>query len=615
MEMPEMNFPDARRICLVQLPVPDPNFLLTRANVPLAAACLKGAAAGLGKDILIMPPEIADRSGDAGILSWLLSGGFDAVGFSLYLWNRERSVWLARKLKEEKPGMLCVSGGPEVQAGDPGLSVFDAAIAGEGEEAFFRLLGGVGRYQNPFCPLHAREMPSLERLTLLQPYLSGALEAGPGRPVFLETMRGCPHECAYCHYGRNSGKPRYIPLGAVEAVFEKAAASGAAELYLMDPSLSARANFEDFLESAGRWNRKRMRIHAELPLEDVSAERAALMAEAGIVSVEAGLQSSNPAALKAVGRSWDRKKFESGARFLSDAGIEVQLGLILGLPFDGLKQIEASLRYAAELGLADKAGAFPLAVLPGTELRARSGEFRMKYMEAPPYYLLSNAWLSVQDMRAAARLPGEIWGRDQQEPIKPHFSAAARPIEYLDLRSASGMDALSLPEEHSSSLTLLIGPPELTERNALLAAARRLLKAAPFTQYQLVWTAEKESLPDFADMDIISAAFSLPDSLADRLRFFDDEPETTGARRFFLARDLVQALRWAESGRPGCGAELILDLRDSPELAALAAEYDWETLPFLVIGKNAKTIEALSEAYSGLENLMIEEEQERERPR
>jgi radical SAM superfamily enzyme YgiQ (UPF0313 family) len=609
------EFPLARRICLVQLPVPDPNYSYARANVPIAAACLKGAVAGLGKELLLLPAELADRAGDETILRWLLSGGFDAVGFSLYLWNRERSAYLARRLKEESPGILCAAGGPEVQddGEEAGLGCFDALIAGEGEEAFFSLLGGVGRYQSPFLQARTGERLADERAVALQPYLSGALEAGPETPVFLETMRGCPHDCAYCHYGRNSGPPRHVPLEAVEAVFRLASERGVKELYLMDPSLSARPRFEEFLRSVALWNRTGMRIHAEMPVEDATPERAALMARAGIMSVEAGLQSTNPAALKAVRRSWDRKKFEAGARSLADSGVSIQLGVIMGLPFDGLDEIAASLSYVADLGLSETAGAFPLAVLPGTELRSRSGEYRMKHMAEPPYFLLSSAWLSEADMREAARLPGEIWNRDQQEPVRPHFGAGAPSVEFLDLRRPSGLAVLSRPEGLAYSLTLLIGSREATDRNALLAAARGLRDAAPFTQYQLVWVAEPGALPDSADMDIVTAAFSRPDTIGARLRHFEDDSDLGSARSFFLARDLAQALRWAEGGMGEGGAELLLDLRGSRELVELAAEYDWETLPFLVVDAQARADESLREAYSGFANLMIGEGPSEER--
>lgn len=606
---PAKEFSRARRICLVQLPVPDPNYTHARANVPVAAACLRSAAAGLGKELLLLPPELADRAGDEGVLRWILAGGFDAVGFSLYLWNRERSAYLARRLKEASPGILCAAGGPEVQGDgrEPGLECFDALVAGEGEEAFFRLLGGVGRYQSPFIRDRTGERLAPERAAALQPYLSGSLDAGPGAPVFLETMRGCPRRCAYCHYGRNSGPPRHVPLEAVEAVFRLACERGVKELYLMDPSLSARPRFEEFLRSVAIWNRTGMRIHAEMSVEDATPERAELMARAGVASIEAGLQSVNPAALKAVRRDWDRKAFELGVRALSDSGISIQLGVIMGLPFDGLDEIAASLSYVAELGLSETAGAFPLAVLPGTELRSRSGEYRMSYMPEPPYYLLSSAWLSEDGMREAARLPGEIWGREQQEPVRPHFGASSGPIEFLDLRLPSGLEALSRPADLAYSLTLLVGPPGAADRSALLRAARRLLDAAPFTQCQLVWTAAPGAVPDPADLDIVTAAFDRSGTIDARLRHFEDEPESGSARPFFLARDAVQALRWAE-GAPGeAGAELVLDLRGSRELVELAGEYDWETLPFLLVDAEARADRALRDAYAGFENLMIGE--------
>lgn len=606
------GFAAAKRVCLVQLPVPDPNLALARANVPLAAACLKGACSRIGRDVdvQILPDSVAERGGDALVLDWVLSGGFDLVCFTLYLWNRERSGWMAARLKERMPGLLCAAGGPEVQEGrpEPDLAVFDALLRGEGEEAFFRLLGGVGRFQGCFFPPDAAGGPDA---ALSHPYLSRALPMGPERPVYLETMRGCPRRCSYCHYGKNSGPPRYLPLEAVEAAVTLARDSGARELYLMDPSLGARPGFEDFLAALARWNGGSMRVHAEIQLEEATPERAGLMEKAGIGSVEAGLQSANPKALKAVSRLWDRERFEAGARALTERGIEVQTGLIVGLPFDGLGEIRTSLRYVADLGLHEAAGAFPLALLPGTELRSRAPEFGMRYMEAPPYYLLSHSWLGPGEMREAMMSVETEWGREAQEPVKPRFRAESGPLDFLDLRSPSGLEALSRHAALSFSLSLLLGPPELTDRGTLLREAGRLAEAAPFTQYQLVWTAPPGALPDQVDMDIVGAAFSRPESLADRLRHYSDGPVSAGARRFFLSRDVVQALRWAEGGKPGAGEALVLDLREDPEMRFLAVDYDWEILPFLLVSPGEDLGGDLAAAYEGNEGLILAAEPDR----
>jgi hypothetical protein len=589
---------------MVQLPVPDPDFYLARANIPLAAACLKGAAAGLPFEIEILPADIADRGGDARILKWIGEGDFDTVCFTLYLWNRERSAWLAARLRETQPRSRLVAGGPEVQEDNAAddLAVFDHLIPGEGESAFLDILGHGDRFQSLFShPL----APAGDQ-ACRHPYLSGALPMGPDRPVHLETMRGCPFRCAYCYYGKNSGPLRYAAAALTEAAFALAGARGVKDLYLMDPSLSARPDFTGFLRSIGEWNDGRLAVHAEIPLESVTEEVADLMARAGIKSAEAGLQSSNPAALEAVGRYHDRKKFESGARLLQGRGIEVHVGLILGLPHDGLARIEESLEYVASLGLSEKAGAFPLAVLPGTELRRRAADYSMDYMAAPPYYLLSNAWLSAEEMREAARSPEAIWGSDIQEPVRPHFFRGdPSQLQFIDLRSDGGVEALLRPDYLASSLTLLLGPMDQARKSALLAAAKALASSAPFTQYQLVWTAAADALPDIAEMELFGGAFSVPGSYADRARYFDEPGTPSGARRFFLSDSAVQALRWAEDSRRAPCAELILDLRRDPDMAELAAEYDWEILPF-ILAENQKALSAEArEAYAGFENLLI----------
>ena len=69
----------------------------------------------------------------------------DIVGFSTYVWNGRISLEIARRLKEKKPKIVTVFGGPQV----PGYAAegflrdnpfVDIAVHNEGERAFVQLL-------------------------------------------------------------------------------------------------------------------------------------------------------------------------------------------------------------------------------------------------------------------------------------------------------------------------------------------------------------------------------------------------------------------------------------------------------------------------------------------
>ena len=89
------------KLRLVQLPVPPPAALAATGNVPLAAGCLGVAARVHGLErrlrIDVLEPDATDALGDTLLADRIARDEPDFVGFSLYLWNSERSLHLDRK--------------------------------------------------------------------------------------------------------------------------------------------------------------------------------------------------------------------------------------------------------------------------------------------------------------------------------------------------------------------------------------------------------------------------------------------------------------------------------------------------------------------------------------
>ncbi|MBI4719934.1 MAG: radical SAM protein [Chitinivibrionia bacterium] len=288
---------------LIQLPVPDPSSAYTRANVPLAAGYLKAyarAQAGRAADeIDIIPQDLADHGGDAAIVEWVLANGYRLVGFTLYLWNRERSLHLAARMKARDSSIIVVVGGPEVSRDVvvPHDSPVDVWVEGEGERVFFELWRNTGRD----CRSNAlRRGSMLDLSTVPNPYLSGVLAPASGSIIHFERMRGCPGRCAYCHYGKRFSRLRHFPEGMVDDLFALARRSECGEMYFMDPTFNFGGGVADYLRRVARSNSSGIPIHTEARLELVTPELGDLMRKAGIRSVEAGLQSVNPKALAAV---------------------------------------------------------------------------------------------------------------------------------------------------------------------------------------------------------------------------------------------------------------------------------------------------------------------------
>src|SRR5437660_11293148 len=136
-----------RTVLLVQLPIPPLGPSPIRGNVPLAAAYLKLYAEGKGLgpfyDIDILPAEQANTLGDQALVAALAECDPWMVGFTCYLWNIERTLWIARELKRLRPQVRIVLGGPEITPDNAWVldtPAYDFAVIGEGEQTFAQLL-------------------------------------------------------------------------------------------------------------------------------------------------------------------------------------------------------------------------------------------------------------------------------------------------------------------------------------------------------------------------------------------------------------------------------------------------------------------------------------------
>src|SRR5439155_14090701 len=125
-------------------------------------------------------------------------------------------------------------------------------------------------------------------------------------------------------------------------------------------------------------------------------------ARAGLRVAEVGLQTANPAALRASRRKTDLRKWAAGTRRLARHGVEIYLDVILGLPADDEAGVAETLDFIQreELGPYD---IFTLQMLPGTGVRAQAAEFGLVYQDRPPYYILATDRLGYDDLRRLRR--------------------------------------------------------------------------------------------------------------------------------------------------------------------------------------------------------------------
>ena len=428
-----------KQILFLQLPLLDNDTSAAHENFPFAALWLSHALSqhSEGEFWEVVPaPAKWDELDNAHLLEKILASGVEAVAFTLCLWNVERSLRIARQLKEARPELFLMAGGPEISEDHPFLleePVFNALVTGEGEAVFPEILKGIrtGKlpaYDNVLVShsggwKRGSKPPPQIDLASVQVPVESLMECIKVRPsVYIETSRGCPLTCTYCRYHHLQKGVRALPAEAAAQRVQQLRAAGAREIRFVDPTFNARADFVRLLERLAEINTDRkLGFFAELRADTLTPEQAALMAKVNFLDVEIGVQSTDPKVLRAIRRPANIAQVERGIRLLTGAGVKVTLDLMYGLPEQTLDDVLRSIEWARGLGPNINIQCMQTLLLPGTDLREQAEQYGMKAMALPPYGVFSTATMPEADMRRI-----EILLHDSDDmpadPVTPRFT-------------------------------------------------------------------------------------------------------------------------------------------------------------------------------------------------
>jgi len=339
----------------------------------------------------------------------------DVFGFSVVCWNARTVYETVRLLKRARPDAYVVLGGPEVGpvaeetlAKHPDV---DVVVRGEGEVALPEILHSLARGGDPGSVpgVSARSgdtivsgpaAPPIEHLdSIRSPFQAG--EHATDGSAFLETYRGCPHRCAYCYEGKGSTRIRSYSWDRIAADIEAIASTpGMKSFSFIDPVFNLTLErLERLAELMAPWAARGIRLHTiEVDIERVDAGQAALLAQAGVVSVETGPQSVGATALDVCARSLDRDRFRAGIEACRSAGISVECDLIVGLPGDSGSDVLEGIDFV--LGCdPGKVQMSTLHVLPGTDLWMRADELGLVFDREPPHEIIQTATMTYTELR------------------------------------------------------------------------------------------------------------------------------------------------------------------------------------------------------------------------
>ena len=141
----------------------------------------------------------------------------------------------------------------------------------------------------------------------------------------------------------------------------------------------------------------------EFRVEQLDGEIIGLMRQLPNNEYHLGIQTINEDALRIMGRTFDRKKFER-AYMKIIKGAECRnmvIDLIYGLPGDDINGYKRSIDYVFSLPAVNRVITNPLIVLPGSEFYSRCDMLGIKLRDKKSFIVSENATFSREDMELA----------------------------------------------------------------------------------------------------------------------------------------------------------------------------------------------------------------------
>ena len=336
----------------------------------------------------------------------------DIVGFSCYVWNIKLSLAIARRLKERKPGILIVFGGPQVPDRSEAFlrehPYVDVAVNGEGENAFVKLLeayparnwagiANLSYLQDGAFVVQAKGPRIRDLADVPSPYLEGTfaplMRARPQENwiVLWETNRGCPFQCTFCDWGSaTQAKVFQFDLARLEAEIDWFARHKIEFVFCCDANFGILARDIQLAEALARSKAasgypKAVSVQNTKNATDRAYLTQKILSDAGMnKGVTLSMQSLDPGTLKAIKRqNIALDTYEELQRRFTRDRVETYSDLILGLPGETFESWVDGIVWLMDNGQHNRIQFNNLSILPNAEMGdpAYQAKFGMRTVE------------------------------------------------------------------------------------------------------------------------------------------------------------------------------------------------------------------------------------------
>ncbi|MCQ8211426.1 B12-binding domain-containing radical SAM protein [Cetobacterium somerae] len=342
------------------------------------------------------------------IMTDLFNLNADHYIFSTYIWNKEYVFRIIRELKKIMPNITITLGGPEVSynAKESLLenTSIDFILVGEGEKVILNFLTNENKNQKGVASLEDNEYTyigdenPIENLDVIPfPYSKDELKENI-KILYYESSRGCPFSCSYCLSSIDKGV-RYLSLDRVKSDLQKFLDSGVELLKFVDRTYNLKKDrylgiWEYLLENYKEGITFHFEINANIFDEEV-IEFLKKIPE-GYFQFEIGVQSINKETMDSINRRNLLERLRTNIKAISK-NIHLHVDLIAGLPYDTYESFKDSFDYVYDLESEMIQLGF-LKILSGTKISREIEKYEYKYIEFPPYEVLSNCFIKYEEL-------------------------------------------------------------------------------------------------------------------------------------------------------------------------------------------------------------------------
>jgi radical SAM superfamily enzyme YgiQ (UPF0313 family) len=401
----------------------------------------------------LTPPDIEVKITDENVEPIDFEEDVDLVGVTGMVMHAPRAYHIAQRFRQR--GIPVVMGGPHASSRPvEAKEHVDAVVIGEAENVWKGLIEDLKHeclkpfYKaDAYCSMEGFPRP---RLDLLRKDAYMTVNC-------VQTTRGCPHQCDFCHVTHFFGKTyRCRP---VEEVIDEVRRLEGEFVVFIDDNIAGNRRYAKELFARLKPLKKKWASQASMTLTR-DPELLRLAAESGCVSLFLGVESLSSENLKDVNKGFNQvQQYEEAMRVLHDHDIMILAGFIFGLDHDDEGVFERTLRFC-ERNRIELPSFFILTPLPGTPLFQRiESEGRLLHKDWAQYNgatVVFEPKLMTEEtlQRGFNWVCKEVysWGSIFKRVFHPQQRFFTRTLSNVAYRSI----AMRAPESHMPSLSRIL---------------------------------------------------------------------------------------------------------------------------------------------------------------